>query len=55
MGADELYNWLAYEMTTDSEYKDKVMHEIHLEESSLMTDEQRAEAIKKMFQDIGAS
>lgn len=51
MGADEFYNWMAYDMLKDEKFKNK----IELAKSSELTDEQRSMAIKDMFASIRGS
>lgn len=53
MDANELVNWMAYEMTCDTKTRERLEKEISLENSRMMDDEQRAQAIKDMFKIIG--
>lgn len=53
MDANELVNWMAYEMTCDTKTREKLEKEIALENSKLLDDDERAQAIKDMFRIIG--
>ena len=55
MDAPEFIEWMAYEMSCDSDFRKKVDDEIALERSAKRTAEQRAEDIKRMFTEIGAT
>lgn len=52
MDASELTNWMAYELSNDNDFRDKINKEIALEKSKQMDDEQRSNAIKEMFNRI---
>lgn len=53
MDANEIVNWMAYEMTCDSDFREKVKKELALERSAQLSKEQRAKAIKSMFEAMG--
>ena len=48
MGADEFFDWMAYDMLKDEKFRKRV--ELHI--SRDMDDEERSIAIKQMFEDI---
>lgn len=52
MDAKEVFNWMAFEMSIEPEMYKKLKAEISKENSKKMTDEQRAQAIKNMFNSI---
>ena len=53
MDANELVNWMAYEMTCDDDFRKKAEKALALEKSAKMTAEQRAEQMKNMFKRLG--
>jgi hypothetical protein len=53
LDADELINWMAYEMTCDGKTREKLEKELSLQKSSEMGSEQRAAAIREMFKSLG--
>jgi len=52
MDANELVNWMAYELSCDEKFRAKAEKEIATEKALKMSDTERAEAIKQMFQQI---
>jgi hypothetical protein len=55
MSAEEFMDWVAYEMLKDTEYREKWEKQIALELSSQKTAEERADDIRRLFAEIGAS
>ena len=54
MDSGEFMEWVAFEMTTDRKFCDKIEQEIALEKSSARSAEQRSADIKQLFQAIGS-
>lgn len=53
LDADELVNWMAYEMTCDNKTRERLEKELALDRSKAMDNEQRAAAIREMFKSLG--
>lgn len=52
MDAEEMFEWMAYELTQNPEYKEKLDREIELERQKSLSDEQRAEMIRNLFKGL---
>jgi hypothetical protein len=49
MGADEMFEWMAYELMQNTEYREKLDKNIELDRQRALSDVERAEMIKAMF------
>lgn len=52
MGVDEILDWLAYDLSIDPEYKEKVMHQLSIEQQKNSTPEEEAALIANMFRSL---
>jgi hypothetical protein len=49
MGAEEVFEWMAYELTQDPEYRENLDRKMQLERQMRLSDEERSAMIKSMF------
>lgn len=49
MSAEEFYEWWSYFMLDDEDYYKKIKHQVSLEKSAEMTEEQRAQSLIDQF------
>ncbi len=52
MDVQELVGWLAFDLSTNTEFKTKVEYDREMERQANFTAEQEAEAIKTLFRGI---
>lgn len=52
MDARELLEWMAYDLSCETDFRQKVTKEIEIEKQKSFTAEQEAEAIRNMFKGL---
>ncbi len=54
MDCNDIMEWAAYDLTQNTEWKEKIDKQIQIEKQKEFTAEEEAAAIKAMFQSLGS-
>ena len=53
VGAEEMVDWMAFQMTLDPDTKKKLQKEIDLETQNVIDEEERAKQMRSLFMSLG--